>query len=115
MSIRASLLSRREELRRRVEALPKEIEAWRARSANELDFQAHYSQLGAIRVLMEEYLNRQQTLLSTLDPGGHAETFRRGALALIEDIIKARKGLGFLQEEVRIALLGYLQRHSLGR
>jgi hypothetical protein len=102
MSIQATLLGRREELRRRVEALPKEIEAWRARSINQLDLQAHHSQLEAIQVLMAEYTNRQQMRLNDLDPGGDAETFRREAWALIKDVIKAQEVWDFFRDKLEL-------------
>jgi hypothetical protein len=63
--------------------LPSEIKAWRQRTVNELDMNAHYSQLEAIATLMAEFGKRQDALLDNIDPGEDAEAFRMSALDLI--------------------------------
>src|SRR6266567_167060 len=98
----AVLVNRREELRRRVDQLPKEVSDWKTRCAKELDFNAYYSQLEAIGVLMETYVERQRALLKQLDAQGDPEAFRVTALALIEEIIKAQRIWDFFRAKLEL-------------
>ncbi len=98
----AVLVSRREELRRRVDQLPKEVDDWKARSAQELDFNAHYSQVEAIGVLMEAHVERLRALLKQLDAQGDPEAFRATAFALIQEIIKSQRVWDFFRDKLEL-------------
>lgn len=100
MSAQATQLSRREELRRRVEALPKEIAAWKDRAQNELDMNAHFSQVQAIGLLMSGSIEKQTAMLNGLKADGDGETFRAQALDLIAEIITAQKIWDFFRDKL---------------
>ena len=53
MAIESTLMLRREELRRRIRALPNEVQAWKKRTTDELDMNIHFSQLNAISTLID--------------------------------------------------------------
>ncbi|HIK39071.1 hypothetical protein [Thermoleptolyngbya sp. M55_K2018_002] len=102
MPIQSILQSRCEELKRRVNALAEEIEAWQARSIHALDMQIHYSQIKAISVLMEEFTARQQTILNKLDPESDSEIFRIHALSLVQESILAQKVWDFFRSKLEL-------------
>jgi hypothetical protein len=97
MTIPAIIL-RREELRRRVDALPAEVSAWQTRCRKELDMNAHASQIDAIGVIMEELLVGQRALLAALDD--NPATFGGGAFALIGEIIRAQSIWGYFRSKL---------------
>ena len=101
MAEHAVLVSRREELRRRVDQLPKEVDAWKARSTKELDLNAHYSQLEAISVLIEAHVERQRALLQQLDAqDDSSEAFRMTMFTLIQEIIEAQRVWDFFRAKL---------------
>lgn len=90
MTTQETLLNRYEGLRRRVEALPTEVDGWKTRSTQQLDLNAHFSQLGALEILMSGYIERQRSLLADLDPLSDAEQFAVKAFQLTNVIIKSQ-------------------------
>ncbi|MFZ0749791.1 MAG: hypothetical protein WAM70_10570, partial [Pyrinomonadaceae bacterium] len=90
MATQETLLIRYEELRRRVEALPTEVNGWRDRSSGQLDLNAHFSQLGALEVLMSGYIERQRSLLAELKLLEGTEEFMAKAFELTNVIIKSQ-------------------------
>lgn len=90
MAAQETLLIRYEELRRRVEALPTEVNGWRDRSSGQLDLNAHFSQLGALEVLMSGYIERQRSLLDDLKLLTVIEEFMVKAFELTNVIIKSQ-------------------------
>ena len=90
MATQETLLNRYEELRRRVNALPNEVAGWRARSSQQLDLNAHFSQLGALEGLMSGYVERQQSLLNDLKLLENVEQFLAKAYELSNVIIKSQ-------------------------
>src|SRR5262245_27687785 len=94
------LTLRREEFARRVEGLPREIEAWRARAVNELDMNAHFSQLEALKVFMDALVERQRALLNGLEPDDDVEIFRNGSLGLIREVIKTQRMWDFFRDKL---------------
>jgi hypothetical protein len=100
MSTEATLTVRREELRRRVEALPKEVETWQERTKTELDNQAHFSQLQAIGTLMTAFATQQNGLLENLDPAGDATAFQDDAYQLVSSIIKSQRVWDFFRDKL---------------
>ena len=97
-----TLALRRQELARRVESLPKEVCAWKERSRNELDMNAHFSQIEALGVFMDALIDRQRTLLSDLDSTTNPEKFRETALKLVQEIIKSQRVWDFFRDKLEL-------------
>jgi hypothetical protein len=91
---------RREELRRRVEALPEEVATWQQRTQNDLDSNAHFSQLQAIGIVMDVFAERQGELLGALDPTGDPKAFQDAALELVGSIIRAQGVWDFFRDKL---------------
>lgn len=102
MSAQPILLSRKEELRRRVVTLPKEIDDWKKRVTHELDMDIHFSQIQAIEILMSGIVQKQSALLAGLQPDGDAEVFSVQALNLILEVIRAQKIWDFFRDKLEL-------------
>jgi len=102
MSNQGTFAARKEELSRRVEALPNEIKDWREATVNNLDLHLHYSQLNAIDILVSEYTKRQKELLNNLDPSGNATTFQDTAFTLVQSIIKSQGTWDFFRDKLEL-------------
>jgi hypothetical protein len=102
MNYLPTLTLRREELARRVESLPREVSAWKERSRNELDMNAHFSQIEALEVFMGALVERQRTLLSDLDSTTDPEEFSGTALELVEEIIKSQRVWSFFRDKLEL-------------
>ncbi len=100
MSFKATLEIRREELRRRVEALPREVKDWQARASNDLDSNLHFSQLQAIGVLMDAFAGQQGDLLTAMNPGGDPLAFQEAAFALVKKIISSQRVWDFFRDKL---------------
>ncbi len=100
MSVEPTLAVRREELRRRVEALPNEVAAWQQLTQTDLDSNAHFSQLQAIGVLMGLFAEQQGVLLGGLDPAGDQTVFQTNAHGLVNSIIKAQGVWDFFRDKL---------------
>lgn len=100
MSARAVLITRKEELRRRVDALPTEVQAWRLRTQNDLDSNAHFSQLNAISILVDVFTQQQQALLQALDPDGDLAVFQSKAFDLVQNVIRSQKLWDFFRDKL---------------
>jgi hypothetical protein len=102
MSQMPMLTLRREELQRRVESLPKEVAAWKDRSTQALDMNAHFSQLESLGVFMDALINRQRILLEQLDATTNSEDFRNTAFQLVQEIIKAQRVWEFFRSKLEL-------------
>jgi hypothetical protein len=102
MSQQATVALRREELSRRVEALPTEVAGWTARSRNDLDMNAHFSQLEALDVFVGALVDKQRTLLAALDADAGGEPFRVTAFNLVREIIKTQRVWDFFRDKLEL-------------
>jgi hypothetical protein len=102
VSVATAYSLRREELARRVAALPTEVQAWQERTAEGLDMEVHSSQLQAIKILVDALVERQERLLDALDPNGDEERFRATALQLVTEIIKAQGLWDFFRDKLEL-------------
>jgi hypothetical protein len=93
---------RREELARRVDSLPAEIDTWSTRSTNELDMDVHFSQLAALKIFMTTLVERQKTLLGQLDPSSDGDGFRVTALALVQEIINGQRVWDYFRDKLEL-------------
>lgn len=91
---------RKQELKRRVENLPLEVKAWRDATEAEVDKNAHFSQLQAIELLVNAFVDQQKVMLGNLDPAGDVETFNVGCLNLVKNIIRAQKSWDFFRDKL---------------
>jgi hypothetical protein len=91
---------RREELRRRVEALPDEVAQWKQRTQNDLDSNLHFSQLQAIGILVETFVQQQSELLNQLDPAGDSAAFHDSALKLLQSIRGSQHAWDFFRDKL---------------
>lgn len=89
-----------EELRRRVEALPNEVESWRLRTLNDVDTQLHASQLTAISTLMKLQTEQQGATLAALTPG--AADFEDQAYKLVLQIIRSQRIWDFFRGKLEL-------------
>jgi hypothetical protein len=102
MTASETLALRREELARRVEGLPTEVDGWRQRSEQQLDMNAHFSQIQALEILVAALVARQRELLVQLDPQGDPEGFRTVALDLVREIIRSQKVWDFFRDKLEL-------------
>jgi hypothetical protein len=100
MSLESTFILRREELRRRVEALPREVEAWRGFTTTALDMDVHFSQLNAISTLMEVYVEEQRAMLDAVGPGSPPAYFQADGFELIKLITNAQHVWDFFRDKL---------------
>jgi hypothetical protein len=91
---------RAEELRRRVDALPREVEEWRVATLGEVDKQLHASQMAAIAKSMELLVDEQKRLFEALDPA--KATFEDDAFELVKLIIKSQRVWDFYRDKLEL-------------
>jgi hypothetical protein len=97
-----TLALRKEELRRRVAALPAEIKRWRTRAERELEMKLHFSQLGALDVLMSAILAAQEQMVADLKPEGDSKRFLEQAATVVNEIIRAQGVWDFYREKLQL-------------
>jgi hypothetical protein len=100
MSCQPVFECRKEELRRRVEALPLEVEQWKARTLAVVDHNAHHSQLQAIGILIDAFAQTQNHLLAQMDPCGSAVAFEDTAFELVKKIISSQRAWDFFRDKL---------------
>ena len=100
MSAKATLEVRKEEFRRRVEALPHEVNEWKQRTQNELDSNLHFSQLQAIGILVDTFAQQQSDLLAQLEPAGDAAAFQLVGLQLLQSIASSQHAWDFFRDKL---------------
>lgn len=101
MAADAALELRRDEFARRVEALPTEVASWRKRSVQELDLNAHFSQLEALDTLIGVLVERQRdamAMLNAADPIG----FIPASARLTGDIIKGQRVWDYFRDKLEL-------------
>jgi hypothetical protein len=100
--VKAGLLLRAEELRRRVMALPEEVKRWERRTEGEgdLDMSLHFSQLQALHVMMSAYFEQQRTLVTSLSASSQFDVFAANALSLVTSIINSQRVWNFFRSKL---------------
>src|SRR5712691_3098615 len=96
----STLVLRKEELSRRVDALPQEVSSWKARAKTQVDLDVHVSQLNAISVMLETLVEDQRRLLNGLDPAGAAPAFQDTGLELVKAIIRTQAIWNFFRDKL---------------
>lgn len=97
-----TLTLRREELQRRVDALPAEVSEWSARATAEIDMNVHFSQLAALKVFIDALVDKQKTLMAGLDPSGDVEAFRSTAFQVVDQVIKSQRAWDFFRDKLEL-------------
>jgi len=100
VSAQAMLEIRKQELRRRVEALPHEVADWKQRTQNDLDSNLHFSQLQAISILVDAFAQKQSELLDQLDPAGDSAAFQDVGLELLQSIRSSQRAWDFFRDKL---------------
>ena len=91
---------RKDEMLRRVEAMPREVAAWHGAVKDQLDLQLHFSQLRAIGTLTAAFEAEQRGLLGQLDAAGDAATFQRACMALTRSILRGQTAWDFFRDKL---------------
>jgi hypothetical protein len=91
---------RKQELRRRIENLPTEVKAWKEATEKQVDMNANFSQLRAIEVLVNAFIDEQQAIIDNLDPAGDGEVFNTACFNLVRSIIRAQKAWDFFRDKL---------------
>lgn len=102
MTDQQSLESRRQELSRRVAALPKEVAGWKMRTLNEVDHNLHFSQLQAIGILMDTFSSQQAQLLANMQTAASPAAIQEVMLELIKNIIRSQKAWDFFRDKLEL-------------
>jgi hypothetical protein len=105
VDVRPILELRKEELRRRVESMPPEVNAWAARTRAEIDMNLHFSQLQAISVLVETFHERQLTLLAALDPSASSDDFAVSCRDVVRSIIAGQRVWNYFRSKLDLRLI----------
>jgi hypothetical protein len=109
MAVANTLAARREELHRRVEALPVEVETWQTRARDLPDYNANFSQVQAVGILMGALVARQRELLKGLDATGPPAAFGTASLSLVSEIIKSQKVWDFFRSKLDLRFVPTFQ------
>ena len=92
---------RLEELRRRVSALPTEVDAWITRSAPDKEpLKIHMTQVRALKVLIDALVKGQTTLLKALSAGD--PDFPTRALRITRDLIRTQRIWAFFRSQLSL-------------
>lgn len=102
MTLPLTLLTRRLELQRRLDALPNEVEEWVTRTKEQIDYNGLYSQLQALRLMFDTLLARQRELLESLSLIKETPDFQRTLYKLILQIIKVQKIWDFFRDKLEL-------------
>jgi len=100
MPVGELLLSRLEELRRRVEALENEVNQWIAASSPGLNLDVHNSQLQAINLMVAGLIKKQHRMLDDLEAESDPESFSDQAFQIVQEIIKAQRFWDFFRDKL---------------
>ena len=91
---------KKDELNRRVASLPAEVDAWSRSTSEDLDLNAHFSQLRAIKVLVDELIRPQVAAAAALDPAGDPQLFASKSLNVTREIIRAQRWWDFFRDKL---------------
>lgn len=94
------VMLRREQLKRKIEALDREVQAWIVRCSDHPRLQANYSQLLAIRAMLVIFTDRQRADCAQLG----AADFPRDAYYLAEDIALAQEVWDYFRDRLELRL-----------
>lgn len=97
-----TLTLRREELVRRIDALPAEVAEWSTRATGQIDMNVHFSQLEALKVFIGALVDKQKALMIGLDPSGDVEAFRSAALQVVDQVIKSQRAWDFFRDKLEL-------------
>src|SRR5688572_26758112 len=98
----ATLAIKKQELKRRVSSLPSELSAWKQATTDDLDKNAHFSQVQAIQILVETLTATQPAEVDALDPAGDPRTFEAAALGIMKSIIRAQRAWDFFRDKLEL-------------
>jgi len=88
-----------EELRRRIEGLDRELQAWVKRCTDDLRLQANFSQITAVHVLVDEFIQQQRVSVQKIAAGA---TFAEDAYVLADDIARAQGVWDFFRDKLEL-------------
>jgi hypothetical protein len=97
----STLQLKKRELERRIASLPTEVAEWRTKTLDQLDKNAHSTQLAAIEVLVRTLTDPQSAAVAALDPTNPTR-FKTDAFAIVQSIIKAQKCWDFFRAKLNL-------------
>ena len=95
----AALTLRKQELQRRVAALPAELGSWLTRVNDEPEMKAHFTQLRDLKDLMDRFLPNQQTILAAMNPQGDRGQVLDQVFALEKELARAQGVWNYYREK----------------
>lgn len=100
--IQSTMALRKAEFRRRVEAIPKELDDWNAKASAVLDLNAHFSQLQAIQTLMNIFIDRQRELIDGLRADGDPTEFLDRVSDVVGQILRSQFVWDFFRSKLQL-------------
>jgi len=97
--LQAALTLRKQELERRVAALPAELSSWLTRVNDEPEMKAHFTQLRDLKDLMDRFLPNQQKILANMNPQGDRSQFLEQVFALEKELARAQGVWNYYREK----------------
>lgn len=96
---------RRVELKRRVDALPTELDEWKERTLEEVDKNAHFTQVQTIDALLRVSVDKQQAIVSSLAGAADAAEFTTKSFELIQMINRAQTVWDYFRDKFNLRLI----------
>src|SRR4051812_24143471 len=99
MTPETTLQLRKRELERRTVDLPREVEDWQNRIKNVLDENIHWSQMQAIKALMDAYKAAQDDILAQFPPATDKTGSEDALFKLLNAIVAAQRAWNFFRSK----------------
>ncbi len=100
--LKAVLTVHKEELRRRVSAIPTEVYYWQTRARTILDMDVHFSQIEAVKILMDVFKDGQADLINGLQPAGGLTEYLDQSSELVNQILRSQFVWDFFRSKLQL-------------
>ena len=95
----SALTLKKHELTRRIESIPAEVAVWRGATLQQVDKNAHFSQVRAIEILVKTIVDPQTAAVQQLDPT-NADTFQPASFQILQSLVKAQRTWDFFRDKL---------------
>ena len=99
-----SLTIRHLELHRRSNALSAEVDEWVDRTRNEIDHNSHFSQMQALKIMMDVLVAKQKSLFETLKSTTDIPAFQQIIFDIIKEIIRTQGIWDFFRDMLELRM-----------